>query len=99
MNNLEIKKKIVEKGDSRIFNNWHENQGISKEEFIKGLEWLYKDPLNENGKWTRELGCKDGKLYHLKRVYYNDGSFAGFYHEDTNMRWYGHVSISPQDRI
>lgn len=99
MNNFEIKKKIVEKGDSRTFQNWHTYQGISQEEFINELEWLCKDPLNDRNQLTRELGCKDSKLHRLKRAYYDDGSFAGFYHEDTGMLWHGHVSISAWDRV
>ena len=56
MNNFEIKEKIVRKGESQIFNNWHENADIELEDFIEGLRWLCEDPMPE-GRPTRELGC------------------------------------------
>lgn len=123
MNDFEIKAKIVRAGDSRVFNDWHEQSGISMEEFIEGLRWVCEDPAT-NGILTRELGCvrrwdagytpeqiewmgtvkDDGRkpgLVRLKRVYYNDGSFAGFYDEDGRL--WGHndscASISCRDRI
>lgn len=55
-NCFEIKEKIVRKGESRIFNNWHENAGIEMEDFIDGLRWLCDDPM-PGGRLTRELGC------------------------------------------
>lgn len=56
MNNFEIKEKIVRAGESRIFNNWHENADIEMDDFIEGLRWLCDDPM-PNGRLTRELGC------------------------------------------
>lgn len=52
----EIKEKIVKSGNSRVFQSWHENAGITMEEFLDGLRWLCNDPMTD-GHLTRELGC------------------------------------------
>lgn len=52
----DIKEKIVKAGNSRVFNSWHENAGISMEDFLNGLRWLCDDPMTD-GHLTRELGC------------------------------------------
>ena len=58
--NFEIKERIVRAGNSKVFQSWQENAGISMDEFIEGLRWLCNDPKN-GGKCgkrlTRELGC------------------------------------------
>lgn len=41
----EIAKKIVEAGDSKIFKNWHEHTGVSKEDFLAGIEWLCENVI------------------------------------------------------
>ena len=105
--NYGAKEMIVRKGGSRIFQNWNEWAGISMEDFLEGLKWVCGDPLNEFGRMTRELGCiipggaekGKGTLVKLVRGYYADGSFRGFYHEDTGMFWEGRVSISAKDNI
>jgi len=43
-----------------------------------------------------------GALVKLRRRYYADGSFEGFWREDTGARWYtgnGNASISCEDHI
>lgn len=59
-NNFEMKKRIVEAGGSRIFEDWSNRAGISREDFVEGLKWVCNDPCD--GGWsgkrlTRELGC------------------------------------------
>lgn len=67
--NYAVKEKIVKSGNSEIFKYWHE-RGVSEEDFLNGLKWVCDDPLYEDGKLTRELGCeRDGKLVKLKRIY------------------------------
>lgn len=98
--NFETKKMIVEKGDSKIFNNWNEFCGVSKEDFLRELEWLCEDPLTESGKLTRELGClADGTLVRLFRAYDNGGCFSGFYFKNTGRIWYGKAGLSARDRV
>ncbi|WP_462333624.1 hypothetical protein [Limosilactobacillus oris] len=62
MNKFDTKKKIVENGGSKIFNNWNEKFGISKDEFIENLKWVCEDPANghstvtnKNDGLTREI--------------------------------------------
>lgn len=100
-----IKEKIVLAGDSKVFNDWHDNAGITQAEFLEDLRWLCNDPF-PSGKLSRELGCippskgsDKGTLVRLKRVLYNDGSFCGFYTIDTGALWTGSISISARDRI
>ena len=81
MGKYEIAKKIVESGDSKIFKMWHDEVGVTQEEFLDGLKWLYEDPgleRDENGSRVkpleRELGCQYGRgLVRLKRVKFFDG--------------------------
>ncbi len=54
--NYEIKEKIVLAGESKVFNSWHENAGVTMEDFLDGLRWLCDDPM-PGGKLSRELGC------------------------------------------
>jgi len=94
--------RIVQKGESRIFNNWHEHAGVSVDDFLRELEWLDSDPCDGGkscDKMTRELGCteRDG-LVRLKRVYGDLGS-VGFYREDNRRRFTGKVSISCRDGV
>ena len=48
--------RIVKAGDSRVFNSWHKNAGVTMEDFLDGLRWLCEDPMTD-GRLTRELGC------------------------------------------
>lgn len=103
MNKYEIAEKIVRKGESNVFKNWN-TRGVSIEDFLDGLKWLYEDPMEDFGdgrvRMTRELGCtSDGELVKLKRVHNKNGEFVGFYRIDTDLLWNGHVSISCRDRI
>lgn len=100
MNAFNYKKNLVVTGKSRIFKNWHEHVGVTQEDFLEALEWVCADPLNAAGKMTREIGPrKDGSIAKLKRVYYDDGSFAGIYEIETDRIWMGKVSINCKDRV
>lgn len=94
--NYEIKKMIVEKGESAIFKNWHEHEGITMEDFLEGLKWLCEDPRDERGRLTRELGCHKGKVVKLRRV---NNLITVFYEVDSGLRYGGYVSISARDRV
>lgn len=103
MNHFDIKKKIVEAGNSKIFNNWHEHTGLSKEDFLAGLAWLCEDPRDEKGRLTRELGCKKGVLHKLRRCHEKvgyDEYIATIRYEDGRL-WdkQSGVSISADDNI
>ena len=64
MSRLEHKIALVEKGHSKVFNNWNRLFGISQEEFIEGLKWLDKDPQDgksQNNQFdavTREIAIE-----------------------------------------
>ena len=100
---LEIKKEIILKGESNVFQNWREFANVSMEDFIAGLEWLCEEPTRENGKLRRELAIKkDGTLVYLDR-HYGPTGLCAFYDAQTGRLWSGDgmnkVSISADDRI
>ena len=103
-NNIEKAIKSVKAGNSKVFKNWHEHAGITEDEFIEGLNWLYDDPLyndgngSEDGRLKKELGCDKSGIHKLFRSYSEDGDFLGFY-DEGNLLWSGTVSISPVDRV
>ena len=84
--------KLVTSGESKIFKNWHEFTGVSMEDFIEALEWLYTSEL-PTGQYDRhrlrfELGCtRKGELVKLRR------SFEGRDHSLTVFRRIGDGSL------
>jgi len=106
-NNLETKKRIVEQGASRVFNNWHHFTGISKEDFLAALEWVCADACNgghRKNQLTREIMCKrDGTIVKLQRVYDNGVmGFIGFYGLDDNRHYSyanGKAGLSAHDSV
>lgn len=100
MSRLEIKIKIVEKGESTIFKNWHENAGIKKEDFIEGLKWLEGDPRDEKNRMTRELGCDKNGLVKLVRAYDDIAGLITFYEAESGGLWNKmYPCINQEDRI
>lgn len=105
MRTLKIKKKLVESGNSRIFENWHSHAGVSKEDFLAGLEWLYEAEFpsgeDDGHKLRYELGCtENGELVKIKRTESVDGITA-MYRMDDGTLWSGCLGpgISARDRI
>lgn len=97
--NYDIKEKIVKAGGSEIFKNWHENAGITEEEFLDGLKWICESEFTERGQVIRELGCSRAKgLVKLNRVFDKDGNFIALYRCDNRSLWSG-VSLSPRSKI
>lgn len=101
----EIAKKIVEAGDSKIFKNWHEHTGVSKEDFLAGIEWLCEEPKRYPadhryaGLLRRELGiCKNGQLVHLRRVY-PKGLCAFYEDKPFGELWSNGISLSADDWV
>ena len=93
MKRFERAKKIVEAGESKIFKNWHEFTGVSMEDFIKALEWLYTSELPTGQyDWHRlrfELGCtRSGELVKLRRSFEGrDHSLTVFRRIDDGSLW------------
>ena len=70
-------KKYVVEGKCELFEEWNAYTGVTKEGFLKGLDWLFED--TEPDKPIRELVCtQDGTLHHYRRIYYEDGLFKDF---------------------
>lgn len=70
-------KKYVLRGKCALFEEWTAYTGVTKQDFLQGLDWLFED--TELEKPIRELVCtQDGKLHHYRRVYYEDGTFQNF---------------------
>lgn len=105
---FETVKKIVESGESKIFNNWSESIHISKTDFLDAWEWLCDDEMIEHvcpdghvkHLITREVvATRDGKLHKVDRCYYSDGSFKGFYKDGRIFYPQGSASLNVLDRI
>lgn len=55
----ETKAKIVRKGGSEVFANWHKCGLVTEDEFLEALEWLCDDPGDAPGRrMTREIGLE-----------------------------------------
>lgn len=83
--------KRVRSGESKVFQNWHDNTGISMENFLEAAKWLSEDPMDEF-RTTREIGCKrTGELVKIKRVYDHGTGMTTFYELESGMecggRW------------
>lgn len=58
MNNIDIKIKLVKSGKSQVFAKWQKFGLVTEEEFIENLKWVCEDPLDKNGKLTREIALE-----------------------------------------
>lgn len=90
--NFNVKKKLVEEGHSKIFKEWSKYSTITKEDFIKALEWVCNDPLTEDGKVTREIGLTPTNIVKLTRVY-NDLGLSSLYKDGE--WWNGEIFTMP----
>lgn len=93
--------KRVRAGESKIFQNWHENAGVSVEAFLDAVKWLSEDPMLDGYRVTREIGCKrNGELVKIRRVYDRGTGLVGFYELESGMecggRW---PSVNINDRF
>lgn len=86
MNDFEIKAKIVGAGNSKVFKEWSKHSNITKEDFIAALRWLCADPMNADGKMTREIGLSPSMIVKLTRCYGKDG-LCSFYKD--GVLWSG----------
>ena len=110
----ETVEKIVESNGSRIYADWNEHTGISKETFLEGIKWLCEEPHCyphdhpnrwARGKLIRELGIRrDGALVYMRRVYGVEG-ICSFYnwnpaHNRLSQLARGvEASLSVRDRV
>lgn len=90
--NFAIKKKLVEEGHSKVFKEWSKYSTITKEDFIKALEWVCNDPLTADGKVTREIGLTPTNIVKLTRVY-NDLGLSSLYKDGE--WWNGETFTKP----
>lgn len=115
MNNFEIKKKIVLAGGSRIFKDWSAHSSITVEDFLDALQWVCADPLDANGKLTREIALSPDRIVKLRRSNGHFGMTAFYEYPcdnggdgDFGSLWSGEkfpdgfirkISVSAKDRI
>lgn len=65
---LAVMKNLVKSGNSEIFNNWKEYGLISEEDFIKGIEWMVDEPLDDKGRIVKDLGLYINPNMEQKRL-------------------------------
>jgi len=86
---FEAKKRLVEKGKSVVFNEFNSEVNVSKEDFIKALEWLEADPMikvNDEERISREVGFDiDGKVIYGERYYNDKGDYVVTYPVDLKL--------------
>lgn len=96
--NFEICKKIVDAGNSKVFENWKALAPITKGDFLEALRWICEDPETGGAtgdKMTREVGLTPKGVIKLNRAYGIDDTCA-FYDQDGS-RWEGAVFHVPCD--
>ena len=71
----------VREGRSKVFENWHRYGLVTEDEFIEGLEWLHADPLDGQGRLTRELGLRISPDMRRKLDGEQDATYASPYDE------------------
>lgn len=97
---FDIIKEKVEKGKCQIFNNWHEFTGVSAEDFLNGVKWLYAAEEGNTGTLRYELGCtKKGEIVRLERRYMECTGQTWFFRMDNGKKWNhsDRASISARD--
>lgn len=98
-------KKNIEEGKSEIVENWKEHTNLKNKEILDALKWLYDDPtiLINHGQvraTSRAIAIEENEIVKLRRVYYSDGSFCGFYYDSDTFRYKSNfVGISSCARI
>lgn len=93
--NYKIAAKIINNGESKIFNSWKEiAPNLNEDEFLENLKWVYEDPFDENERLTRGIGLlSNGHIVHLKRIYTQ--GICCFYRNDNNELWMGDIFRVP----
>ena len=90
LHNFEIKKRLVEEGESKVFIAWKKLvPSLTEKEFIANLQWLCSDKRENGdgtGRLTREIGLTSQGIVHLTR---QNGWLTSFYRDDTNELWTG----------
>ena len=86
--NLRHKTAQVKAGESKVFNNWKEWGLVTEEEFIDALTWLCDDPLNEDGRLTRELAMLETEDMRNKKLSERGGGWARFAsaYDESNLK-------------
>jgi hypothetical protein len=93
-NGYEIKKRIVESGESKVFKEWQKYGHISKWDFLAALEWVCMDQLDKNNRLTRIIGLEQGKIVKLSVIH--DAEIT-LYKLDNDFAWDGAVFKIPAE--
>lgn len=88
MNNFEIKKRIIESGESSVLKEWQRYSSISKEDFLEAVEWVCQDPFDARGRITRKIGLEQDRIVKLDVVHFSVGITA-FYNMEDHFIWSG----------
>lgn len=88
--NFELKKRLIEEGNSEVFKSWKALvPSLTEEEFIDNLRWLCHDQRENGdgtGQLTRAIGLTAKGIVHLTR---QNGWVTALYREDTKKLWTG----------
>ena len=97
-----IVERIVKKGESKVFSNWHEHTGVSEEDFLAGVKWLieaeYPGDVYHDGRLRYRLGCtRNGEIVKIKAAISYD--YVALYRMDNGELWANGPCISAADRV
>ena len=90
MHSINIKKKIVENGSSKVFKDWSEHSTVTMEDFLEALQWVCNDPAKEGEPLTREIGLTpDGIVKIHRKLDPRTISLTEWFEVDTGEPWNG----------
>ena len=93
----EVKERIVKSGTSKVFDDWAVHEGITMEQFLDGLRWICDDPCTD-GRVTRDIGCKHGKVVKITRAFDSCGGVE-LYGEDGRSWNRQYPAINCREKI
>jgi hypothetical protein len=91
--NVEIKKKIIQSGNSKVLKEWQKHSTVTQDEFLEAVEWVCGDPLDERNHLTREIGLEPDGIVKLDRV--QNCETTAFYRVDNSRLWSGAIFKIP----
>lgn len=79
----------VKSGECQILNVWKTLSTVTDDDFLKGVEWILKDPLDERNRLTREMALSPTGIVYLDRIYDDWHGMMVFSH--NGQTWKGEL--------
>lgn len=79
----------VKSGECQILNVWKTHSTVTDDDFLKGVEWILKDPFDERNRLTREIALSPTGIVYLDRIYDDWHGMMVFSH--NGQTWKGEL--------